>query len=125
MGVRVQRQAPVIAVTDEQRAAVEGLLRQPYLKPRLRERVAMVKAAAFGHDLTTIVAWSGRSAETVRHWLGRFVTGGIAALADAPRPGRPADADAAYRRALATAVETAPPALGLPYDGWTSPRLSA
>lgn len=121
----VQRQAPVIPVTTEQRAVVEGLLRQPQLKPRLRERLEMVKAAALGHDLATIVAWSGRSAETVRHWLGRFVAGGAAALADAPRPGRPAEADAAYRQALTRAVETAPPSLGLPYDVWTSPRLSA
>lgn len=125
MGAQVQRHAPVIPITAAQHAAVEELLRQPHLKPRLRERLEMVKAAALGHDLATIAAWSGRSAETVRHWLGRFVGGGAAALADAPRPGRPADADAAYRRALATAVETAPPALGLPYDVWTSPRLSA
>jgi transposase len=125
MGAQVQRQAPVIPVTAAEHAAVEGLLRQPHLTPRLRERLEMVKAAALGQDLAAIVAWSGRSAETVRHWLGRFVAGGVAALADAPRPGRPADADAAYRRALATAAETAPPALGLPYDVWTSPRLSA
>ncbi len=95
MGVRVQRQAPVIAVTAEQRVAVAGRLRQPALRPRLRERLEMVKAAAPGQDLATIVAWSGRSAETVRHWLGRFATGGVAALADAPRPGRPAEAGAA------------------------------
>ena len=125
MGVQVQRQAPVIAVTAAQRVAVEGLLRQPALRPRLRERLEMVKAAGLGQDLATIVAWSGRSAETVRHWLGRFTTGGVAALADAPRPGRPAEAGAAYQQALATAVETPPPALGLPYDVWTSPRLSA
>lgn len=123
--MQVQRQAPVITVTDEQRAAVEGLLRQPHLKPRLRERLEMVKAAGLGHDLVTIVAWSGRSAETVRHWLGRFVAGGVVALADAPRPGRPVAADAAYQHALATTVETAPRALGLPYDVWTSPRLGA
>ena len=125
MGVQVPGQVSVIAVTAEQREAVEGLLRQPALRPRLRERLEMVKAAALGQDLATIIAWSGRSAETVRHWLGRFATGGVAALADAPRPGRPAQAGAAYQQAVATAVETSPPALGLPYDVWTSPRLSA
>jgi transposase len=125
MAVRVQRQAPVIAVTGEQRRAVEERLRQANLNPRLRERLEMVKAAAVGHDLATIVAWSGRSAETVRHWLGRFVTGGVAALSDAPRSGRPVTADTAYLAALETAVETPPPALALPYDVWTSPRLSA
>jgi transposase len=125
MGVRVQRQAPVIAVTGEQRRAVEARLRQANLNPRLRERLEMVKAAAVGHDLAAIVAWSGRSAETVRHWLGRFVAGGLAALSDAPRSGRPATADPAYLAALETAVETPPPTLALPYDVWTSPRLSA
>jgi transposase len=125
MGVLVRRQAPVIAVTAEQRAAVEELLRRADLKPRLRERLEMVKAAALGHDLAGIAAWSGRSAERVRHWLGRFASGGVAALGDAPRSGRPAEADAAYLAALEALVETPPPGLGLPYDVWTSPRLSA
>jgi transposase len=125
MGARVGRQAPVIAVTAEQRAAVEELLRQRALRPRLRERLEMVKAAALGQDLAAIAAWSGRSAETVRHWLGRFVAGGVAALGDAPRSGRPPAAGAAYLAQLEALVETPPRACGLPYDVWTSPRLSA
>lgn len=125
MGVRVHRQAPVIAVTAEQRAAVEGPLRQPALRPRRRERLEMGKAAALGQDLATIVAWSGRSVETVRHWLGRFVTGGVAALGDGPRSGRPPEAGAAYLARLEALVETPPRACGLPYDVWTSARLSA
>jgi Winged helix-turn helix len=40
-------------------------------------------------------------------------------------PGRPAAANAAYRRAAETALETPPRALGLPFDVWTSARLSA
>ena len=36
MSVRVCRHAPVIAVTPEQRAAVEESLRRADLKPRLR-----------------------------------------------------------------------------------------
>lgn len=125
MGERARRQAPVIAVTTEQRAAVEGLLCRTDLKPRLRARLEMVQAAAVGHDLAQIVAWSGRSAETVRRQLGRFAAGGIAALSDAPRNGRPAEADAADLAALATLVETPPPRLARPYEVWTAPRLSA
>jgi len=34
-------------------------------------------------------------------------------------------ADAAYLSALERAVDTPPPTLGLPFDVWTSPRLSA
>jgi transposase len=69
--------------------------------------------------------WSERSLETVRHWLERFVAGGIPALADAPRAGRPAKADGHYLTALEAAVDSVPPALGLPFDVWTSSRLSA
>jgi transposase len=117
--------AGAIAVTAEQRAAVEARLRVRTLPPRLRERLEMVKGAALGQDLGTIARWSGRSPRRVGFWLQRFLAGGIAALADAPRPGRPPRADAAYLAALETAVETPPRALGLPFDVWTSARLGA
>jgi transposase len=86
-------------------------------------------------------------ASAVRFWLDRFVAVGVSGLADAPRSGRPAKADAGYLaalertvetppralertvetppRALERTVETPPRALGLPFDTWTSPRLSA
>ena len=44
----------VLAVTAEQRAVVEAAL-------RLRERLAMVKGAALGHDEAAIAAWVGRT----------------------------------------------------------------
>jgi len=119
-----QQVAP-LAVTAEQRAAVEATLRRRDLAPRLRERLEMVKGAALGQDEATIAAWVGRTPRTVRRWLGRFAAGGVAALADAPRPGRPPEADAAYLAALGAALDTEPRALGLPFDVWTSPRLSA
>lgn len=117
--------AAAIVVTAEERTAVEAALRRRDLPPRVRERLEMVKATALGQDLEAIVRWSGRTPETVRRWLAAFREGGIAALADAPRRGRPAKADAAYRAALEAAVDTAPRTLGLPFDVWTSARLSA
>lgn len=115
----------VVTVEAAQRRAVEAALRRRDLAPRVRERLEMVKAAALGQELAAIAAWSGRTERTVRRWLRRFAVGGVAALADAPRPGRPPVADAAYLRALETTVETPPPALKLPFDVWTSARLSA
>ena len=106
-------------------AAAEAALRRRDLAPRERERLEMVKAAAHGHDLPAIARWSGRSEETVRRWLRRFREGGVGALADAPRCGRPPKADAAYLAALEAAAETPPRALGLGFDVWTSARLSA
>jgi len=114
-----------IPVTAAQRAAVEARLGARTLTPRLRERLEMVKGAALGQDLAAIVRWSGRSPRRVRHWLGRFLDGGIAALSDAPRSGRPPQADGAYLAALELAVATPPPALSLPFDVWTSARVSA
>ena len=109
----------------EQRAEVERLLRRRDLPPRVRERLEMVKAAALGQDLAAIATWSGRTVRTVKRWLRRYGAGGAAAVADAPRAGRPPRADAAYRQALERAVDTPPRAVGLPFDVWTSARLSA
>jgi transposase len=113
---------PIMAT---QRATVETLLAQRELAPRQRERLEMVKAAWLGEDVATIARWSGRTARTVRRWLTAFREGGVTALAGAPIPGRPPKADAAYLAALEQAVETPPRTLGLPFDGWTSARLSA
>lgn len=117
--------AGAMAVTAAGRAAVEAALRRRDLAPRVRERLEMVKATALGQDEAAIVAWSGRSARTVRRWLGAFAAGGVGALADAPRSGRPVVADEAYLAALERAADTPPPALGLPFDVWTSSRLAA
>jgi transposase len=115
----------VAARAERERAEWEALLRRRDLAPRVRERLEMVKAAALGQGPAAIARWVGRSPPTVRLWLRRFRDGGAAALADAPRPGRPARADAAYLAALEATVETPPPGLGLPFDVWTSGRLSA
>ena len=114
-----------VTIPADQQQVVEAVLRRRDLAPRVRERLEMVKAVALGQELAQIEAWSGRSGPTVRRWVGRFLRGGVAALADAPRGGRPRRADAAYLAALETAVETPPRALELPFDVWTSDRLSA
>lgn len=114
----------MIPVTPAQRQEVEAWLHQRDLTPRVRERLEMVKAASLGDDWGRIAAWSGRSERTVRQWLMRFALGGIPALNDAPRPGRPPKADAAYHAALDAAADTPPRVLGLPFDAWTSARFS-
>ena len=57
---------PAVSVTAEPRAEVDGWLRRPALRPRVRERLELVKAAARGYEVEAIAAWSGRSARTVR-----------------------------------------------------------
>jgi transposase len=112
-------------IAPAQRAVVEALLRQRDLPPRQRERMEMVKAAWLGAAVAAIAQWSGRTVRTVRRWLAAFREGGVTALAGAPIPGRPPKADAAYLAALEQAVQTPPRSLGLPFDVWSSRRLSA
>src|SRR5688500_12863577 len=109
----------------EAAGAVEAAVRRRDLAPRVRERLEMVTGVALGQPLVEVVRWSGRGARTVERWLVAFAAGGIAALADAPRRGRPVRAHAAYLAALERAVETSPRLLGLLFDTWTRPRLSA
>lgn len=110
--------------SSEQLAEVERLLGQATLNRRVRERLEMVKAQALGQDVGQIARWCGRRVETVRHWLRRYQEQGVSGLRDAPRPGRPRRADAAYRAALERAVSTPPRELGLGFDAWTSARLA-
>jgi transposase len=107
------------------REAIDTMLRQRDLAPRVRERLEMVKAVALGQSLADVARWSGRSQRTVTRWLDAFVAGGVVALADATRGGRPPKADAGYLLALERAVGTPPRDLGLLFDAWTSDRLSA
>jgi transposase len=107
-----------------QQAAVAALLHQRDLAPRQRERLEMVKAAGLGADVATIARWSGRTPRTVRRWLTAYREGGVEALTGASIPGRPPKADGTYLAALEQAVETPPRSLGLPFDVWSSRRLS-
>src|SRR5258708_22792427 len=97
-----------ITITPKQREEVERQLERTDLTRRVRERLEMVKAAALGDDRERIARWSGRSVETVEHWLARFAAGGVEALADAPRPGRPLQADVGHLRAIGPAPEDRP-----------------
>jgi transposase len=93
---------------EAERPLIEAELQRRDLAPRLRERLEMVKGIALGQDEATIAAWSGRSRERIRYWLGRYQQAGIGAPADAPRSGRPPKADASYLAALDAALATAP-----------------
>ena len=114
-----------VELTEAQRREVEEALRRGDLAPRVRERLEMVKAVGLGDDLGRIARWSGRRARTIRRWVRAYARRGAAGLGDAARSGRPAQVDAAYLAALERAAEAPPRELGLPFDAWTSGRLSA
>ncbi|MEU6401716.1 helix-turn-helix domain-containing protein [Streptomyces sp. NPDC046985] len=56
---------------------------------QLRCRAEVVLAAARGHSNARIARDTGLHLDTVRTWRGRFASGGLPALADRKRSGRP------------------------------------
>ncbi len=55
-----------------------------------RQRAAIVLHAARGRSNARIARETGLHLDTVRTWRGRFAHGGLSALADRQRSGRPA-----------------------------------
>jgi transposase len=86
-----------------QRAAYEALyarLQTPGLNKRLGDRIGMVVDAANGHDTAKIAYYHAVDVQTVRKYLKAYQAGGVAALSDRPRAGRPPALSAADWAAL-------------------------
>jgi transposase len=65
------------------------------------------------------------SKPTIYGWFARWQSGGIEALANRPKSGRPLKADDAYSGALVEALEKEPSEVGYDFTIWTVGRLSA
>lgn len=84
------RPATPIALADEDRAILEGWVRAGSTEQRLVTRAKIILAAAEGRATKDIAAELEIRPATVSQWRTRFAAGGIAALQDEPRSGRPA-----------------------------------
>jgi len=85
MSIRV---APLM-ITEAQRDTLEGWVRSSTLQSGLARRARIVLLAAEERSNTEIAEMVGVSRPTVLQWRARFEAGGIAALDDLHRPGRP------------------------------------
>ena len=81
--------AVAIELTDEERAALEGLARRRMSAQAAALRARIVLAAAEGDSNTEIAKRLGVSRPTVTKWRRRFVEYRLDGLLDEPRPGRP------------------------------------
>ena len=127
-----RRRAPAIIhfalrqVGVEERAAVERLAASRKAEARLVERARMVLAALAGRPVGAIVAELGGDRRTALHWLKRFDAGGLTALEDAPRLGRPATYSVEQRaEVVAAALRRPDKDLALPFACWSLDRLTA
>lgn len=83
------RSLRVVALSDQERATLEALTRRTTVAVGLVRRARMVLLAADGMPLDRIAREVGADRTLVRTWVDRYRAGGLEALQDRPRPGRP------------------------------------
>ena len=81
--------APALVLRDGDRARLADLARLPSVPSGLAKRARMVLLAADGVPNAQIARMVGVSRPTVISWRDRYQQGGIKALEDEPRSGRP------------------------------------
>ena len=83
------RSARVVDLSDEERATLEALTRRTTVAAGLVGRARLVLLAADGMPLDRIARAGGADRTRGRTWVARSRAGGLAALEDRPRAGRP------------------------------------
>jgi transposase len=91
---------------------------------RVSERIHFVLLSARGYSPPQIGDLMGYDAATVRSWLAAYLGGGVAALADAPRSGRPRRA-AHLDDVVEAQVSQPPPVYGYLQAIWTTAMLAS
>lgn len=115
------RAAGSIELTDEQRGVLESWVRASSTEQRLVERARIVLLAAEGLTNVEVAARLDLTRQTVGKWRERFREGGVEALDDARRPGRPLIYHHDDRlRIVKTVTEKLPD----PDSYWTSQRVA-
>jgi transposase len=111
-------------VDAAERADVEKLAHSRKAEARLVERAAIVWRCLQGQPTGSIAAELKLDRRTVHHWLSRFEAGGLDALEDAPRQGRPATYSPEERAEVVAAALHRPQELNLPFGCWSLDRLT-
>ena len=76
---------------------------------RERVRAHAILLSYKGFDLETLAVICAADRDTVRDWIVRFEQGGIEALGDAPKPGRPSKLTPTAQAVLQDALQTPTP----------------
>lgn len=98
-----------LRLREGDRGRLEAVTRSSTVASGLAQRARIVLLAADGVANTEIAERVGVSRPTVNTWRDRYETGGIAALGDLPRPGRPTVVDEIVVLAETLADQGKPP----------------
>lgn len=101
--------APALVLREGDRKRLADLARLPSVPSGLAKRARIVLLAADGMPNAAIARAVGVSRPTVIGWRDRYAAGGIAALEDEPRSGRPAEISEADVVIATLAADGRPP----------------
>jgi len=113
--------AAPLEIRDEDRPSLVSWTRATSVKAGLAKRARIVLLAGDGVPNVQIADRVGVSRPTVNLWRDRYRAGGLGALQDAVRPGRPRVVDEA--EVVVRSLEPPPPRLGVTH--WSSRLLGA
>lgn len=113
--------ATPVSLTDEERSELELWLRSPSTEQRLAFRARVVLAAGAGEGSASIARREKVRLNTVSTWRLRFAGGGIAALRDQQRAGRPRQYGAEAEQRLLAKLDEPPPE---GYSSWNGTLLA-
>src|SRR5690348_782799 len=101
--------APVVVLTDDERAQLEAWSRRAKSANALAMRSRIVLAAADGLGNTAVAEQLGIAVSCARRWRSRFLAQRLDGLSDEPRPGRPRTVtDAQVEEVITRTLETTP-----------------
>jgi transposase len=114
------RTAASLLLRDKDVSTLRSWVRSSGVRAGLAQRARILLLAAEGVSNTEIAERVGVSRPTVLHWRDRYLHGGLAALEDRPRSGRPRRVDAA--EIVVRTLEPPPSRLGVTH--WSSRLLA-
>ena len=118
--MNIQEATPIV-LTEQERSALEAMIRSPKTEHGIVERARIVLLAAEGRSTRSIAAELGSWPGRVSRWRIRFARERLAGLRDLPRPGATPRYDADTGKRILARLDQPPPA---GYGRWTAPLLS-
>jgi transposase len=119
--VGMSRRINFTLTTDELVAVETAMHHAPQVE--VRQRATALRLLHLGHKPEAVAEMLAVASSTIWNWHRRYRADGVAGLANQPKSGRPAKADAAYVKVVATALETDPRELGYAFSVWTINKL--
>lgn len=110
-----------LTLSADEHAVLTGMLRATTISAGLARRARVILALANGDSYATIAAKHGVTDTYIARWKRRVLAGGVPALGDLPRSGRPDRLDPRIEAKILAKTQERPPA---PLTHWTTRRMA-